>query len=298
MSDTLHKFKIDTGLQIYHKSIDKIKEIFTSEYNIFLVGASTENAESIRAQIFKLLENKKKINVRFPEEIFDEQMYQDNYDLLSLENLLANSVDAVVMCIESPGSIAELGAFSNHDRLNNKLIVYMDNKHQNAESFINLGPIKFLKNKTRSNVFWINYDERIENTDDDFYFNLLKTIRKIKKDNSNLTIDLTNPFVAMRYILSLLYTLESCTRKDFIEIVKNVGLDINKQKDVVEEYITLIDSSIGILMSNEEIYKSFDKYFLTVKGKNRLQDELGSKYIHSFLDNIRLKMLNLQLRKY
>ncbi|MBS3678965.1 retron St85 family effector protein [Ornithinibacillus massiliensis] len=292
------KIKIDTGLQIYLKSIDKIKEIFTSEYNIFLVGASTENKTSIRAQLFEMLRDKKKINVRFPEDIFDEQIYQDNYDLLSLENLLANSVDAVVMCVESSGSIAELGAFSNHNGLNNKLIIYMDKQYQKSESFINLGPIKFLRNKTRSNVFWIDYDKEIKKYEEDFYYNLLKSLRKIKKENSNLTIDLTNPFVTMRYILSLLYTLESCTRKEFVEIVKHVGVKINIHKDVIEEYITLVDSAIGILISNEEIYKDFDNYFITLKGKARLEDELGSKYIHSFLDNLRLKMLNLQLRKY
>jgi hypothetical protein len=298
MKKSLLDYKIELGIMIFSKSIAKYQEIFGSEYNIFLVGASTENAKSIRAQLYELLKLKRKVNVRFPEDIFDEQIYQDKYDLLSLENLLANSVDAVVMCVESPGSFAELGAFTNHNGLNNKLIVYMDKKYQKEDSFINLGPIKFLIKKTRSKVVWINYDRGIDNSDEVFYQNLLSSLKKIKKQNEKIKIDLTNPFVTMRFILSLLYTLERCSRGEFIDIVKQLGAFDNKEKKDIEEYITLVDSSIGILISNGEIYKDIDKYYLTEIGIQRLKRELGAKYIHSFLDNLRLKMLNLQYRKY
>lgn len=288
--------KIDIGTVIHNNIINKIKEIFSNEYNIFLIGASMDDQSSMRKQLHNLLGNSKKLQIRYPEDIFIDQMYQDTYDLLSLENLLASSVDAVVMFIESPGSIAELGAFSNHMKLNDKLIVYVNKNYQKEDSFINLGPIKFLSNKTKSKVTWISYDKPL-NEDDRFYQKLLSDLRELKKD-STIELDLNNPFVSERFVLSLLYTFDSCSRKEIIDIVKNIGHIDDMNKDEVERYITVLDSSIGILYHNQDIYKEFNEFYINKQGIKRLQNEMNQKFIIQNLDNLRLKMLNLQLRKF
>jgi len=42
-------------------------------------------------------------------------------DLLTLENLLADSVNTVVILLQSPGTFTELGAFTNYEKLTEML---------------------------------------------------------------------------------------------------------------------------------------------------------------------------------
>ena len=62
-------------------------------------------------------------------------------DLLLFEKDLGYLTSAVVIFLESPGSIAELGAFSQIDSLSKRLMVVVKNGHHPAKSFISLGPI-------------------------------------------------------------------------------------------------------------------------------------------------------------
>ena len=91
------------------------------------------------------------------EDIFDELLYSSKTkDLLSLEALLAESVDAIVLIPESPGSFAELWAFANDERLRKKMICVVDKKYKKDKSFINQGPLKLVKKEN-------NFDPCINN---------------------------------------------------------------------------------------------------------------------------------------
>ena len=92
----------------------------------------------------------------YPEDIFDELLYSSNStDLLSLENLLADSVDAVVVIPESAGSFAELGAFANNEKLRSKMICVVDIKYKRDKSFINQGPIKLVRSVNKDAIVYI-----------------------------------------------------------------------------------------------------------------------------------------------
>ncbi|MDX2469931.1 MAG: retron St85 family effector protein, partial [SAR324 cluster bacterium] len=65
-------------------------------------------------------------------------------DLLSIENELAEYSDCVVIILESAGTFAELGAFSNNEKLVKKILVVNDSKFKDEKSFINEGPIQKL----------------------------------------------------------------------------------------------------------------------------------------------------------
>jgi hypothetical protein len=75
---------------------------------------------------------------------------------LDLEEYLAGIVDAVVLIVESPGSICELGAFAKTPEIREKLVTLISNAHFNRPSFITLGALKYLKStypKRRINPF-------------------------------------------------------------------------------------------------------------------------------------------------
>ncbi|WP_394203077.1 retron St85 family effector protein [Shewanella waksmanii] len=71
---------------------------------------------------------------------------KSNTNALDLEKWLAGFSDAVVILVESFGTVAELGAFSISDPLRKKLLPILDKKFQNDDSFINTGPIRWVDN--------------------------------------------------------------------------------------------------------------------------------------------------------
>jgi hypothetical protein len=62
---------------------------------------------------------------------------------LAMEAYLAELADAVVIIVESPGTFAELGAFSNNELLRKKLLPILDVQFRGVPSFINTGPVRW-----------------------------------------------------------------------------------------------------------------------------------------------------------
>jgi hypothetical protein len=65
---------------------------------------------------------------------------------LVLEEWLAQFSDAVIILVESFGTVAELGAFSLSAPLRKKLLPILDKSYESDQSFINTGPIHWLNN--------------------------------------------------------------------------------------------------------------------------------------------------------
>jgi hypothetical protein len=103
---------------------DIFEPAFSYKTTIFLCGKDILDKSSIRYRVDQALKGFwYSYDLIYPEDIFDELLYSSNSaDLLSLENLLADSVDAVVVIPESAGSFAELGAFANNEKLRNKML--------------------------------------------------------------------------------------------------------------------------------------------------------------------------------
>jgi hypothetical protein len=75
------------------------------------------------------------------EDFFSCFRNEDNLDLLKLENELAQFSDCIVIILESPSAIAELGAFAANDRLAKIMLVVNDSKYKGNDSFITHGPL-------------------------------------------------------------------------------------------------------------------------------------------------------------
>ncbi len=105
------------ALKIREQVIDPIYSIKTK---VFLCGANIHDQNTIRFKIDKIFKKYYRyfFEIIYPEDIFDEFLTGPGREnLLKLENILVESVDAVLLIPESPGSIAELGAFTNNDIL-------------------------------------------------------------------------------------------------------------------------------------------------------------------------------------
>lgn len=69
-------------------------------------------------------------------------------DLLSFEEHISGLASAICLIVESPGSIAELGAFSMNSAINPRLMVIIRSDFNTKNSFISLGPITYLEDLT------------------------------------------------------------------------------------------------------------------------------------------------------
>ena len=262
--------------------------------SIFLCGANSSTRGSLRKPLRDEIEQKKSkytYRVFYPEELFMELLYgHDRRDLLSLENVLASSVDAVAILLEGPGTIAELGAFTNHSKLSNKLIIIANEKFKGASSFINQGPIRHLVRETTSSVIWVPYDQseipKIAET-------VCDSARKLASDHP-IPYSIGNPIVSHQFLLALIYILDPIDSEKLIEIVK-----VNESNfDAIAD---MIHATLNVLVAKGLICPGPKGFSTTIKGNEYLiasdATKKKSKEFAGFLYSQRILSLSCVLKQ-
>lgn len=125
-------------------------------------------AQSLRERIFahfaSVDDSKVFESLRAAEDFKDYFKHGAYHDLMSFEEDIANISSLIIICLESAGSLVELGLFCNRPELRNRLIVFVPAEEVDAKpaegidgysSFIYLGPLLSLKsaNKTSVNIY-------------------------------------------------------------------------------------------------------------------------------------------------
>lgn len=270
---------------------DIYKPAFTFKTTIFLCGADINQKDKIRHQIAQALKWGFWFDIIYPEDIFDELLYSSKTkDLLSLEGLLADSVDAVVIIPESPGSFAELGAFANDEKLRKKLICVVDKKYQKDKSFINQGPLKLVKKENSFGLVFIDPNE--VPTEIEKLVTALKKMKKVsaKKGDKLSLLQIEN------FLLPSIYLLEPVSKITLINLVAAATEDEKNSFQTTTTALTILIKKKLIQLSNEG-YKltalGLEKFFAFQKTKTRIKRQDDKIEI----DNIRLEILNLKNRR-
>lgn len=136
---------------------------------IFLCGGPTDVRSrypvSIRDAIYKELVKDENIKrrIRVAEHYKDWSQESIYRDLVSFERHLAELSSVIVLVLESPGSIAELGLFAVIEEFQSKLLVFIESDNYKCDSFIKLGPVDYLE-KIHNNLAechrWIKVKKR------------------------------------------------------------------------------------------------------------------------------------------
>ncbi|QNX12503.1 hypothetical protein IC794_01160 [Acinetobacter seifertii] len=141
---------------------------------IFLCGGEIEPTEEAGTKFYSSLRSylidfakliKNEIEIRTAENFKDYLLAYDN--LLEFESDIASISDLVVIILESPGALIELGIFVEHKNIRHKLIAIQHQNHSAQLSFINLGPLKFLKDLSEKSVLDYNWpmEEKFQHLD-------------------------------------------------------------------------------------------------------------------------------------
>lgn len=294
MAETAPITKLDLKKIALKIKEDFFKPVNTYKTTVFVCGGDINKSDTTRAKVALFLSDlvgKVYYDLIYPEAIFDELLYSyQGKDLLSLENMLANSVDVILIIPESPGSLAELGAFANTKELLNKIICLVDFKYRKQRSFIVKGPIKLIRQANKHAVIYIDP------------LNIRKDMQKIKnsikriKNNSSKDKEKIGLLQLDNFLLPIIYLLEPVPKEMLIECV--AASDENETN-----YIQATTVALTTLIKNKLIELTANGYKLTTLGvKNFLdlrktRNKIKSQAETLALDNMRLEILNLKYRK-
>lgn len=256
---------------------------------VFLCGADITNKEMARSKMANIFEeNSRRYELLYPEDLFEDLLAgQGQYSLLKLENILAASVDAIVLCPESPGSFAEIGAFSNNKKLAQKLIVLSNKKYKSDKSFINYGPYRLIKESGSGKVLHINY-EHLSLADESYkiYKKVNDYITKIKKAHP-VEKGVANILEAENFILPCIYLIDMINSE---MLSKLIGFATEQDKTLCD---IATKSSLGRLAIKRYISRTSGGYQVTKEGANYVRSSFESKS----LDLVRIEVLNAENRR-
>ncbi|MGC2421970.1 MAG: retron St85 family effector protein [Candidatus Acidiferrales bacterium] len=267
----------------------------TTDISIFLCGGADGADHKLRMRLGESLaglKSKYRYSVYYPEDMFVELVLgHQKQDLLTLENLLARSVSAVAILLQSPGTFTELGAFSNHELLKDKLVVVVDPKRKKAQSFVNSGPLRHLINETSSSVLFLKMDES----------NLDALVKDVAEASRKIAAahppdrNLTNPIACYELYLALLYVLDPVPRRAFAMVAGALEPDAEELARISAETVVngMINNGDALLVSQNVV--------IAERGVETLYARAGSARrlasLKGLLSGLRISALNGQLRK-
>lgn len=270
---------------------------FDEQYIIVFLcgGASYKGKKSLRDKMRVLLENDKgkyysqlPIKIFYPEDLLIEVLNKTKgADLLSYEQLMANNSNIIAIICESAGSLVELGAFTNNEYTVNKVIAAVDKKRAKDKSFIMLGPIKYLKRKSKLNVVEYGNDEL------EFSHRLSQSIReKYVKSTKNRDMSLST-IVGMHYFIQLLlYFFKTLNSKELVEIIQYIGKEYNVTLD---NFNVIFNAALKLLFQDKQIVKMstprYSSYQLTRKGYKAMEKAIYNCTIRGVCDKIRIDIM-------
>ncbi|WP_346899645.1 retron St85 family effector protein [uncultured Roseibium sp.] len=140
---------------------DKAQKVHS---RVFVCGPGlTSGRVDIRHLARQKLEQMQNVTVVYGEEIEKQYSYsKKGMDLQTLEARFAHDVDFTLLILESAGSIAELGTFTQLPHLQDRLVVLVPSNFFRAESYIARGPLSLLSKRNPHNVIYFDSSREAE----------------------------------------------------------------------------------------------------------------------------------------
>jgi len=287
---------------------------------IFLCGGDKEKDEesgnyiSGRGYILNRISEKYTdlaVNIELAEDIKDWWRSDRYTDLITFECDIAELSGLIVIFVESAGAIAELGAFSQLPSIQKKLLVFVDETHSKTDSFIQLGPIKFLESHFDDSVAyfnWIDHSEDSENTLDlklieDCADEIIDDVNRAfdKKDHSELFSCEKNRH-QMFVACDLIDVMHALTIKEIIKYLASFNIEIKKKR--LKQYLYVLEKfdfisvikrgSITFYVSQHK--QEFVEYSTKTKiDRQRLKYDIAEYYKNTEKEEKRHRVIRSQL---
>ena len=247
---------------------------------VFLCGgrsdASFTPILSVRHLLYNELTNGKNGDIadklKLAEDIQD--WFRDGVysDLVTFEEHLAGLSDVIVLVVESPGAIAELGAFSVSPMIADRLLVLVAEIHYEQESFIKLGPLKRLEDRNSDAVLVYDWHDHVHGRLIDRFDklqaeipNVVAAIRQFMSTDDSERVfkrdDASHKMLLICDLIDLFGALPFVEIQEFLSI-----LSIELEGDVLKQYLFLLERC-GLLKIKP---KGHGRYYYCAKWTPRI----------------------------
>lgn len=237
---------------------------------IFLCGGKTEKAGphlSARDFFYRYLLRQGSsiaLSVKLAEDV-NEWYRKDVFpDLLELESYLADFADITVLFVESPGSIAELGAFAASDVLRPTTLAVLNSFYGSKSSFISDGPVRKIENENQDLVHYYNWDpERLNEPSTVEEFETMATDLTLFMESRSSShpkeqrLDRKKHGHVLLLIADLIGIPGVVTITEVDDCLRGLGLKLDKKQ--LNCYISLLESMSFI----KEVRRSNQKFYVS-----------------------------------
>jgi hypothetical protein len=166
--------------------------------------------------------------------------WKDGYSNLSdFENDIASISSLIVVILESPGSLAELGLFYANDKLRDKMIVVVHSTHHSAKSFIKLGLLSPLELNKEDSVLVYEIDSSdIDNVEEAEIEELIDEVWAISdKIHKSLLFDSANRGHRIFLVLQIIDLFVILTSGEIENYFFILGIEMTKSEIFSALYI-------------------------------------------------------------
>lgn len=197
-----------------------------------LIDVKATEPPSIRDAVLARLVKNQTLQVVYAEDYKDWVNDSIYSDLKTFEDDIAQISSLIVLILESPGSLTELGLFSSDIEIISKLIVLVSTEHYNQDSFIKLGPIQYLESMSNACVYAYPWDPKkptitvapyisdIENDISNFLKKADKTEKFSHKNNGHLAF----------LIYEIIHFLRAAKLKEINDFLASLGVILDQKK--------------------------------------------------------------------
>lgn len=243
-------------------------------HKIFICGGKTDGnsliPESLRERIINHFDDsddeiyKACIKAEDFKDYFREGAYSD---LLEFEADIANIATLIIICLESPGSLVELGMFCNNPSLSHRLIaIAPQDKVEAKDSFIYLGPLANLISADESSVLVYPWPDPAVAKYDHIELIALDISKKLEKSRKTENFDLKNS-AHIAFLIYDIVLLAHPIKISEIELALS-AMDIDIKEKTISRLLYLLDQ-IGLV--KQTIYSSVSYYYDVSGGERRVK---------------------------
>jgi len=234
-------------------------------------SGNTNTSKSIREILYNHILMKHSSLSRhlvMPEE-FKDWLHDSVYpDLVTFESDLAQTSSLVIIALESPGAIAELGSFSVNDTLKHKVFIIISEHHHNQQSFITLGPLRQLPEE---NVLAYPYNHILVGDTfneylDDVVHNINENLGSLKKTEK---FDANNNGHVAHLIFELVLIFKALKLTEIKNYLEKLSINYNQAQ--IRRLLFLLEK---LAMLTKERLGNID-YYVPLQAQSRI--DISSK---------------------
>lgn len=269
------------GMNFEDALIEELSAFDTSKFTasflppkIFVCGGKTDGnkliPESLRERVINYFDDTDDDMYRacVKAEDFKDYFKEGAYsDLLEFETDIANIATLIIICLESAGSLVELGMFCNNQALKHRLLVIAPQEEVEAkDSFIYLGPLESLKKNDNSSVLiYPSPSTTVEKYDHiELIANDIKS--KLKKIDKSETFKTSNT-AHIAFLIYDIILLAHPIKLTEIDLAL-CALEINLKEKIISRLLYLLEK-IGLI--KHTTYSNVIYYYDVVGSERRVK---------------------------